>query len=430
MYTSIDKLDIVFDDPQVGTVGVQTDHRDPAEIVATWDLSVLLAAIRRINAWRVVPELSRLRFSFVGDPEPRFAAWLRSIGVDVEGPIGTLLPALANDPDALWETINRSVCTLGEQIFSRYGHLPDAHGLGEVVSELSSAVADVDDETCLWTGVLEIGAATFVALRAMRPGLRLVADPSGELMIPFVATVEGTQIHVFSKAERYVRQGRRESPVQLLLLMADAASTEGPLMFNLRPPDWAGRDRALTLPLFGSSPDRISQAATDALPILSLCRDRPNSVATLPVDTPEDEVAAGRAEAERNLARVVVQVQKLGGGPGEIELRIVHGDYYAAEKVFDSAFMSNLAKELGSPVLTVSLPRKGQLLVAAAFGSLPEAAAFRAVTERAYYDAPPSEQLSKQMFGWFDGSLGALVNLVPATPDASNAPPDPEGSSD
>lgn len=420
MYSSVQKLDIVFTDESGAKIGVQTDHRDAAEIAADWDRAVLFAAARVVNARRAVPDIARLRFAFPGAPEPRMSAWLRSMGVDVEGPMGEVSPATGDDADALWAAVNASTIALGEALFAQHGATPDAAGLGDVCDEISSSIYDVEDETALWTGVLELAAVTFVALRAVRPDVRVIREPRGNETLPFLVVAGELQINVFGKAERFARHGASESPVQLLVLMADDGEPDGPVVYNLRPPDWGGKDMALTVPIFPRGGD-------EEVPLLALCRDLPNTVKSIPHDTPADQIDGLRAEAVASLAKVKVQVDKLGGGPGQATVRVVHGDYYAAEKVFDPAFMKGLADEIGSPLLTVGLPCKGTMFVCGAEPA--DVIALQGITGHAHDDAAPNQRLSKTLFGWHDGALIAVVRLNDRPADegseASNRPPDP-----
>jgi hypothetical protein len=425
MYSSVTKVDILVRDPDTGAkIAVQTDHRDAAEIEASWDLSVLFAAVRILNARRAVPDVGRIRFGFMGEPPARMSELLRRAGADVQsGPGSAVLERTGDDREGLLAAVNASALALGTAIFERYGVQPDAEGLRAAASELSASIVDIEDETCLWTAVLELAAATFVAARVFDPALRIVATEDAD-SLPFTTTSGSFQLNVFGKCERFAKEGHSESPVGLLAILAESGAPEGDVVFNLRPPDWGGKGNALILPLLANA----EQAAKEPLPLLAVCRDMPTTVKTFPHDTPPDEVAKLKAAAEASIAKIKVQVTKLGGGPGELALRIVHDDFYASEKVFDREFMAALAKDLGSELLTVSVPCKGRLLVSGPVLTPEQAGALMLVTAKMYDEAAPNQRLSKQLLLWRGGALVGLVSVSMRSADegTSNRPPEPD----
>ena len=69
-------------------------------------------------------------------------------------------------------------------------------------------------------------------------------------------------------------------------------------------------------------------------------------------------------EAMSNLAAEPVEIERIRSGA--LELAVVSGSFYAAEKVLDPALMRRLHDELGAELLAAAAPARGVLLVAPA----------------------------------------------------------------
>lgn len=409
MFASLDRIDVVAEEDDGQRLAVQTDHRTPDEIEADWELSVIFTLTRALNPLRT-DAADRVRFAFAHRPPEALVALIRRVGAELEIDDEAVLPGEPGDPDAIDALASDCLRTLGRATLESFGVEADEAGLITVqhaLRERALALGKEEDELGYWTALVELGAVTGEVLQGFGEHA-WVRDPDFYGMIPFILGRDGSLTNVFGKVERYFEQGPSQEPSSLLRIMEDSLTDveEAPIMFNLRPADWAGLGKAWTRPLL-DSPDEAS------LPVIALVRDMPSSVASIPGDLPEEQLEGHVEEAQRNLGALEVEVETLDVG---FPVRLVHGTYYAAEKVLDDAFMRDLADGMETELLAVAMPAKGGLLVADALQDQEALARLVAVIAQQYDEAAPAERLSPTLFLWSltDGLCGvARLRDVP-----------------
>jgi hypothetical protein len=138
--------------------------------------------------------------------------------------------------------------------------------------------------------------------------------------------------------------------------------------------------------------------------------DLPTATKTMGKDTPPDEVAALREQALENNRRLPVELQQVDGVGTPI--LVVHGHYYAAERLLDAPFVGELAERLGATLLLAAVPKKGLLMVQSAMVEPAAVAAFTNAVRGQYDRGQPAERLSPEvMLVQADGRLVGLSRL-------------------
>lgn len=411
MYSSLNKIDIVLDDAG-RKVAVQTDHREAAEIDRDWEVSAAFAAARAVNPRRA-GGCGAVRFAMMHRPSDRYLELCAALGAEVEIVPEQRTMAAAPDEARALAIVGEALRALGTRLLARRGLGDDEAGIVKLQEEYAmragAAGGVEEDEIGHWTAVVELAAGVGEVL-CRRYGTTWGSDPEFFAMIPLVLVDGEARTNVFGKVERYFEEGPSEAPAKLFTMLADhGAQLQGPVMFNLRPADWAGRDRALVLPrLLENLPDGDQ-------PVLVLVRDLPNTVATLPAATSPEEVAVLRAEAESNLAAHSVEVAEVDA---PMPLLVVGGSYYACEKILDPAFMGTLHARLSSKLLAAGIPAKGQLWVTTALTEPAQVGVFAMLVRRRHEDSPPNERLSTEVFLISDGTVvGVARGGAPQQPE-------------
>lgn len=418
MYSSLHKIDIVVDQPE-GKLAVQTDHREQAELEEELDLSVIFALTRIINPMRM--DYAGVRMVFLGSPPPSILDLVAWAGAEAE--LTAKDQNLPPRPDA--ERVDRvareALDRLGQWVLADLGVSADEAGLRAVEREYAARVASFgdrkEDEIGYWTSVVHLGAATGAVLGALQGG-QWVRDPQFFGLIPFMWSHGERLSNVFDKVERFFSEGESESPTVLLRLAADSHVEPGKVMFNLRPPDWGARDQAWFRPLMETG----EGLEGDDVPLVALVRDMPNSVATMAKDLDGAEVEELEARALANIAAVAVQVEEMDVG---FPMLVVHGDYYAAEKLLVPDFMAELHARMDSELLAAGVPVKGTLFVTSAVQDPKAIAGFAAAVEGQHRRAPANERLSTEVFLISEGRVVGVARAggpdAPA-PDAEAKP--------
>jgi hypothetical protein len=418
VYSSLGKMDIVIDDKAGGgQIAVQTDHREADEIEAEWNVSVVFAAARARNPIRS-GACSGVRFVFMNPPPERMKELTRKLGAELEvAPDSATSPGAA---DAGWvdRTVEAALLALGREVFEREGVEVGRAGLEKleqsVLAELEGG-PDSEFEIQYWTSVVELGAAVIVAIQKEYGGT-ISADEEMASLIPFRWDVNGGLINVFGRVERFLDEDATVLPSALLALLADQASApEGEVMFTFRARDWAARDVALTFPLLQNA-DKLEG---NDLPLLALVVDMPTSTKTIPRETAPDEIAKMRAEAKANLEKLPVEVVEVGDPASKI--LVVHGSYYAAEKLVDEVFMAGLAERLGSEMLMTSAPVRGRLFVQNGVSDPDTIGRFVGLVRKQHEDAPPQERISPAVM--LVDKTGQLVGVARVSGGSAPLPP-------
>jgi hypothetical protein len=130
----------------------------------------------------------------------------------------------------------------------------------------------------------------------------------------------------------------------------------------------------------------------------------------MPKDTAN--VEALTAEALANLRTAGVQVESVGSP--DYPILVVHGSFYASERLLDPEFLRGLASRLASELLVAAAPVKGELWVASALRPAEHVGRFAAVIRKRAADAPPNQRLSPELFLIQDGKPVGYARTPPA----------------
>jgi len=414
VYSSIKRVDIVAEEDGV-EVCIQTDHRAPDEMDEDAELSVLFALTRTL--------LPR-RFATDGKPMPvvRYAALQgasRAVAEAVASTGSQLESMESGNPTRIpfdgsvrtpAEVADGAFKGLAHRVLLREGLPLSAEGLATFESRIQDANYDLDDdeqEIEAWTAVLELAAVTGETIRhhngghwvltedAIRDNTQGISAADFGLL-PFAFSHDNG--HISNAANKAVRAMTEpgQSTVQLLV-PPPPTDAEGTTILCLKPAGW-GTDGMVARKLFDSLPDS---------PIIVVAQDHPDSVAySVGTDKTPEEIESMFDEGKGSLAEVEVQIEKLELEV-EMDLYLVHGDYYAAEKVLDPMFMMQLHQLLGQELLAVAIPVKGRLFVTAGVQNPDNLARLMALAQSVHESEP--NPITPHVFGVMNGEVSALI---------------------
>jgi hypothetical protein len=362
VYCSIDKIDLVA---QVDgkSIAVQTDHRARRDIEAEPELSTLFAMARVLNARQQLADDGQcdaaVHYKVASVPPPLLREALRAAGGVLEG---KRIEKLGRASDAAVGALaDRAFSALARRAAARVGSRDLAIALRMLEDQTVAAPPARDDEVAYWTRVLELAALAGELLRAKYPGQWVQTDRA---LVPFGFQLSTGSAVMFptNRAQRVIEDGRDESLFKLLVaadetVHAPADATAGRLMPSLR----ARRDVQLDEVVW--QPVLADEVPSD-LPIIVCGIDGESTFGMIRREALAKPPESALAEALANLADEAVQSERLV--LGELEVVIVSGSFYAAEKILDRELMTELHAELDAEVLVAATPARGQLLVAAA----------------------------------------------------------------
>ena len=428
MYSSIKRVDIVAEEDGV-EVCIQTDHREPSEMEEDAELSVLFALIRTL--------LPR-RFATDGKPMPvvRYAALQgasRAVAEAVASTGAQLESMASGNPERIpfdgpvrapAEIADAAMTGLAHRVLLREGLPLSAEGLATFESRIQDAGLDPDDdedEIEAWTAVLELAAVTGEAIRRQHGGHWVLTEealgpnPQGITaadfgLLPFAFAHDNG--HVSNAANKAVRAMTEpgQSTVQLLVPPPDTEAG-GTTILCLKPAAW-GTDGMVARKLFESLADS---------PLVVVAEDHPDSVAySVATDKTPEEVEALFAEGTANIAKIEVEIEKLDLEV-EMDLYLVHGDYYAAEKVLDPMFMMQLHRMLGEELLAVAMPVKSRLFVTSGIQNPENLARLMALSQGVFESE--ANPISPHVFGVMNGEVSALIQPKFEEPEPEPEPP-------
>lgn len=416
MYSSLHKVDIVASDKADPNrkLFVQTDHRTPEEIDAEPELTVIFGLARMLLPRRL-PEAEGavVRYVALAGAHPLVVELVAATGATLEAAgVETSLEGVAKKKPE--ELADRAFEGLGTKLLKEHGLSADERGLEAFERHAAGAPTLEEDEIGYWTAVVALAAVTGEVLRAKYGG-RWALDPKDYADVPFMFEpgVEAGLVNPVGKAVKFLRYGDAESPRQLIKLVDDHVVPQGPLLFTFKPSQWGGRGDTLSEPI---APD-LEKSGGD-VPILVYGYDRPNTFAIMTKGGAE-EARRGelRAEALANLVKVDVAVElvRLEGG---FTFWVAQG-YYACEKVLDVAFMKALHERIGSPLLAVAMPVKGQLLVTDAVSNANVIGGFMAIATGQYDKNEAGRQLTPTVFLVSDGVITGFAKATSEAPKKS-----------
>jgi hypothetical protein len=410
VYSSLDRVDIVAAGAGgSGKLFVQTDHRDASEVAGEVEISVLFALTRTLMPRRMPDgKTAIIRYACIQDLHPRLAEVLASTGAEAESKGAQVsLEGVPRRPPA--DIADEAFAALGKRLLAKHGLRADEEGLRlfEAIASLAPTAPKEEEEIPHWTTVAELAAVTGEVLRAKYGG-RWVDDPKDFADIPFMfePARQAGLLNPVGKAIKFLRHGPAESPRQLIQLVEDAGTPEGPLLFTLKPSHWAGDGRPCCEPLVSGM-----EVTGAEIPVIVYGRDQPNTFALFMKDGErEKRLPEMRAEALANLARIDVQAERIE--LDRLTFWVVQGSYFAAEKVLDVAFMNSMHERLNATMLAVAVPAKGQLLVTDAIAKPETMLGFMAIARGIYEKNEGGRQLSPTVFLCAEGTLQGVAKAT------------------
>jgi hypothetical protein len=415
VYSSLDRVDIVANGAGgSGKLFVQTDHRDASEVAGELEISVLFALTRTLMPRRMPDgKTAIIRYACIQDLHPKLAEVLASTGAAAESKGATVsLEGVRRRPPA--DLADEAFAALGKRVLAKHDLRADEEGLRlfEAMTTHAPPAPRHEDgsgeDIPYWTTVAELAAVTGEVLRAKYGG-RWVDDPKDFADIPFMfePARNAGLLNPVGKAIKFLRHGAAESPRQLIQLVEDAGTPEGPLLFTLKPARWDGDGQACSEPLVSGM-----EVTGEEIPVIVYGRDQPNTFALFMKDGErEKRLPAMRAEALANLGRIDVQVERIA--LDRLTFWVVQGGYFAAEKVLDVAFMKSMHERMKAQMLAVAVPAKGQLLVTDAIAKPETILGFMAIARGIYEKNEGGRQLSPTVFMCADGVLQGVAKATP-----------------
>lgn len=409
VYSSLRKIDIVSEAPDGTRLLLQTDHRSPDEIDAEPELSMLFALARILGPQRSQHGTgSVVRYVALGGLHPAIARVVASTGAEAE--VDRAVVDLSAQPrEAPAALADEAFAALGRRVLARERQPATEDGLREIERLSQGAPTEDEDEIGYWTAVAELAAVTGEVIRAQVGGT-WVDDTAGHADLPFLFRAAGgdLRINAVGKAVKFLAHGDAESPHQLLRALEDRDTDAGPLLFSLKPAGWPAAAEMVCEPLAD-----LAKSGAD-VPLVVYGNDHPNTFAMFKRgDTPRD-LAAMRAEAIANLAAIDVEVERVE--LDAITFWVAHGNYFAAEKILDPAFLRAMHASIGE-LLAAAVPEKGRLFLTNAVAKPETIAAFVAIASGVYQKNEAGRQLSPTVFLVSDGNIVGV-----AQPSESPAP--------
>ena len=180
LFSSLDRVDLVYTGPDGRSRWLQTDHRRPAQIEAEPELSLIYAAIRLRSPRRDFP---------AGEPEPVLEyrcqhappAFLRAAIAAAGAELWTdvQLP-YAGAPPELTAIVRLALTGLATRLARDRGLTRDLAGLAALEAGTPTVAHDAD-EPAHWRAAVELAAFTGQLLHAQRGGHWHLSDEHGLL---------------------------------------------------------------------------------------------------------------------------------------------------------------------------------------------------------------------------------------------------------
>ncbi len=412
MYSSLHKVDIVADID--GTVCVQTDHRDRAEIEAQREISIVFGVTRMLAPGLADPTKRKVQYVCMGEVPPFLRELIRVCGATFteNGEKTPREPAVAADLDAVARMSHDALMTLGREVLARRG----LEATPEGVLRLEEAIRDEDqpdleeNEIQYYENMVELAAAAGVVIAAREQDARWRVTPQVMSLVPLAIDVRGSLTNLFGRTERFFEGEVSQGPAALVEITEQRS--DAPVVGILKPAEW-GRGHpvpALSEPLTKSAD----------MPLIAYAHDHPNAVAYINTQTGGMTLDEARAKAEAFYRTIEVSVERLSP---DLPLFLVTGGYYAPEKLLDRAFARELHVRLECETLLVAMPARGVAAVVPVRTDPREASVVIAsFAERAQERCPPAERISKIPFIMMDGQI---VGYVSTERDGDDAPEPP-----
>ncbi|MFC1610137.1 hypothetical protein ACFL6C_04215 [Myxococcota bacterium] len=214
MYSSLDRIDIVAEQPDGTQFSVQTDHRSAEEIESEPDLSIIFTLIRILNPLRMGEmAVGGVDYIFQAPPPDFLQQAVASAGavlkVDKQ-PVPYTGPELE-----VTVLANQSLAALANDVAKERGLPFTEEGLAELEAEIAEDIPDQEeDEVGYWTTVIQLGAFCGEVIRAAVGGSWIVPEMAmSSLPFVFQATVRGdeSKINPLGKAIKFLDDPESDS---------------------------------------------------------------------------------------------------------------------------------------------------------------------------------------------------------------------------
>jgi hypothetical protein len=286
-------------------------------------------------------------------------ATIEKMGEDVCGrePLG---PA---SRDAIESIADRAFSDLARRAASRVGTRDLAMALRMLEDQtFADPPHRGDDEAQYWQRVMELAALAGELLRAKYPHA-LGWVQTDRAMVPFGFGIDSSTIlFPTNRAQRVIEDGADESLFKLLLA-AEETMREPPdvrtgrLMPSLRDRRSVELDEIVWRPV-------LADSGPAGLPVIVCGIDGENTFGMIRREAIQDTPDQAMEQALANLAEEEVELEEVRFG--ELQLVVVSGSFYAAEKILDKALVDRLHVRLRSDLLCAAVPTRGLLIVTTA----------------------------------------------------------------
>lgn len=411
MYSSLQRIDIVATREDGRPLLVQTDHRDEDEVDNTLEISTIFALTRLLLPKRSSHAHGVVRYVSMGTLHPELMKVIASCDGEAEAE-GAQVDLSDVTREAPQDLADRAFSALGKKVLEREGLPTNEQGLRALCESVLGRANEDEDEIGYWTHVVELAAATGEVVRALHGG-RWVDDPDRFSDIPFLlrlGTDDGSMLNLVGKSVKFFHHGEPESPVYLLRAAEDTQLTAGPLLLGLKPSHWGIAGEMACEPLAG----HLANSGVD-VPLVVYGHDRPNTFALFRKDAEKaHDLAALREEALKNLASIHVEINQVE--LPSLTFHVVHGSFFAGEKILDEAFMRAMHTRLGVELVAAAIPEKGRLLLTSAVASMETMSAFMAIAKNTYEKNDGGRQVSPTVFLVSEGRIVGVAKVEAPPP--------------
>jgi len=221
VFSSLDRVDIVYTDLEGRSHWLQSDHRSPEAIEAEAELSLLFALIRVLNPARDFPDDEPepvLEYRCQHLPPAFLRAAVASGGAQLV--VDEVIPydEEAPDPEVLADL---GFAALAARVLAEWGLACDLSSLQQIEQQ-QPRLAREDDEIAYWRDVVTLAAIAAEVLRAQAGGRWALHPSAGTLPFVFLLGPESSPIVVnpLGKAIKLLDNGAESDSLSALVAVA------------------------------------------------------------------------------------------------------------------------------------------------------------------------------------------------------------------
>ena len=219
MFSSLDRVDLVYTGPDGRTRWLQSDHRRPAEVEAEAELSLIFALIRLLDPRRDFPpdgDPPVLEYRCQHMPPTFLRVAIASAGAElfVDAPVP--FDGVAPDPGGL---ARLALAALADRVARAHGVACDLAGLAQLEREQPTLAPDAD-EVSHSRAVVQLAAFAGEILRTHAGGHWTLGVGADAGVFPFVFAVDGHAVlDLFAVA---IDRVTGDEPVEILAIVEAA----------------------------------------------------------------------------------------------------------------------------------------------------------------------------------------------------------------